>query len=362
LGPSTLDGLVEDAAALESRLSNHTTATDLLDASGVDMSGVAVSDEEVEPELESARALLSSLRTRRDDLAADAEHHRERAQRARMEDTTLAGRIEQADSHHERVVARLATARVAADDAALDVVVASCLSERESAEMALGAARRDLDALHPDALEDELHQRRAHLQSLEGEISSTSSEIDRLQVRLDLGGEQGLASELDDIRTRHAHLQRRRAGLERNAAAARRLHETVEAHRDAARRRYAAPFREELERLGRLVFGPDLQLELDDDLHVVRRILDGVVLDVGQLSVGAREQLGLLARLACASIVSTEGGAPVMFDDVLGHSDPDRVVAMGRALAASARDGQVIITTCAPERYESLDAARVTLT
>jgi uncharacterized protein YhaN len=94
----------------------------------------------------------------------------------------------------------------------------------------------------------------------------------------------------------------------------------------------------------------------------VRRILDGVVLDVGQLSVGAREQLGLLARLACASIVSTEGGAPVMFDDVLGHSDPDRVVAMGRALAASARDGQVIITTCAPERYESLDAVRVTLT
>ena len=169
------------------------------------------------------------------------------------------------------------------------------------------------------------------------------------------------AERVDEVRTRREHVSRRHAQIERKATAALRLHDTVAAHRDAARRRYAAPYRAELERLGRLVFGPDLQIELDDDLRIERRVLDGTSLEVAQLSVGAREQLGLLARLACASIVAGDGGVPVLFDDVLGHADPERVAAMGRALEAAAAGSQIIVTTCTPERYATVDATRITL-
>ena len=122
----------------------------------------------------------------------------------------------------------------------------------------------------------------------------------------------------------------------------------------------AAPFRERIERLGRIVFGPTFEVELDDDLRVVRRTLDEVTLDVDQLSVGAREQIGVLSRLACAAIVSPGGGgAPVVLDDALGWSDPSRLALMGAAIAAAGRECQVIVLTCTPGRYAHVGNATV---
>lgn len=90
------------------------------------------------------------------------------------------------------------------------------------------------------------------------------------------------------------------------------------------------------------------------------RSLDGVTLDVNQLSTGAREQMGIIARLACASIVSRSGGgAPVVLDDALGWSDPSRLQRMGAAIAAAGKECQVIILTCTPGRYAHVGNAVV---
>ena len=78
------------------------------------------------------------------------------------------------------------------------------------------------------------------------------------------------------------------------------------------------------------MFNKTFEVDLDDDLRIVRRTLDGDTLHVGQLSTGAVEQLGVISRLACAAIVSPDGGgAPVVIDDALGWSDPDRPSACG---------------------------------
>ena len=45
------------------------------------------------------------------------------------------------------------------------------------------------------------------------------------------------------------------------------------------------------------------------------------------------------------------GGAPVIIDDALGWSDPDRLERMGAAIAAAGQHCQVIILTCTPGRY-----------
>ena len=75
--------------------------------------------------------------------------------------------------------------------------------------------------------------------------------------------------------------------------------------------------------------------------------------------MGAREQLGIISRLACAAIVSTDGGAPVVLDDALGWTDPDRVRRMGAAIASAGRDCQIIVLTCTPGRYSSVGGAKV---
>ena len=46
------------------------------------------------------------------------------------------------------------------------------------------------------------------------------------------------------------------------------------------------------------------------------------------LSGGAKEQLGIVARLAVAALVDKEDTVPVMLDDALGFTDPDRLAKM----------------------------------
>ena len=120
-----------------------------------------------------------------------------------------------------------------------------------------------------------------------------------------------------------------------------------------------APFQERIEQLGRLVFGRTLEVELDDDLCISRRTLGGVTLDFLDLSTGAKEQLGVISRLACASIVAADGGAPVIFDDALGWSDPRKLDRMGAVISMAGRSCQIIVLTCTPGRYASVGSATV---
>ena len=84
-------------------------------------------------------------------------------------------------------------------------------------------------------------------------------------------------------------------------------------------------------------------------------VVAGDTLD--QLSTGAREQMGLLVRLAAASMVSKEGGVPLVLDDALGSTDEGRTQAMGTVLRIASQDLQTIILTCSPERYVHVGAA-----
>jgi hypothetical protein len=155
-------------------------------------------------------------------------------------------------------------------------------------------------------------------------------------------------------------LRHRYERLEARAHAAELLHARFGVRRQESRLRYQAPLSERIEEFGRIVFGPDFEVQMGDDLEVMERTLGGVNLHVDHLSAGAREQLGLLSRLACAVIVSPNGGgAPVIIDDALGWSDPDRLSRMGAAIAAAGRQCQIIILTCTPGRYAHVGNAKV---
>ncbi|PQM48578.1 hypothetical protein C1Y40_01201 [Mycobacterium talmoniae] len=134
-------------------------------------------------------------------------------------------------------------------------------------------------------------------------------------------------------------------------------------HRDTTRLRYVAPFRAEIERLGRPVFGPSFEVEVDSDLRICSRTLEGRTVPYDSLSGGAKEQLGILARLAGAALVAKEDTVPVLIDDALGFTDPGRLASMGEVFDMVGAHGQVIVLTCTPARYQSVDGAhRIELT
>ena len=60
--------------------------------------------------------------------------------------------------------------------------------------------------------------------------------------------------------------------------------------------------------------------------------------------------------------VADEGGMPLIMDDALGYSDPERLRLMGAVLARAAKVCQIVVFTCYPDRYANIgDAAIVSL-
>lgn len=259
---------------------------------------------------------------------------------------------------------QLAEARKAAGDEQLAAALAAAQTAAETAAAAHYRAAEQLAAQNPDQVKARADNARAVLDRLRQERREVELALTRVRSVLDVRGEAGLHDQLDRAQSELLHLERRREHGERRATAADLLYQTLRRHRDAAKRAYVAPFREQLERFGRVVFDGELSIELDhEDLRVVSRTLDGVTVPWESLSMGAREQLSLLSRLACAVLVARpdagDGGVPVIIDDALGNSDPARLERLGAVLALAGRESQVIVLTCTPDRYRCVGSATV---
>lgn len=230
----------------------------------------------------------------------------------------------------------------------------------QESRTARDAARARLDDVDIDSLRSRLTNADQKLNRARAALSQNHEQLRNLHVSLDLRGEKGLGAQLDAAYSNRDRCLAQDQSLGERAEAAKLLYEVFEHRRTEARQRYIAPFKQRIEQYGRIVYDTSFEVDVDDALAVSRRTLGGVTLAVSQLSTGAQEQLGIVARLACASIVSPDGsGAPVILDDALGWSDPARLERMGAAISSAGDDCQVIILTCTPGRYAHVGNATV---
>ncbi len=261
-------------------------------------------------------------------------------------------------------VARRTTALDAARATAADDRLSAVLAEAESAERRtaaeLAGSRDELARQGAETARAQLTEATRALELIDVETRLVQDRLLEVTTRLRAHGEDGLAEDLVEEQAKRDHAEAELRRYRGQAAARKLLFETLREERDRARRSYVGPLRLEIERLGRLVFGDGFSVELDEStLEVVSRTLDGRTIPYGSLSVGAQEQIAIIGRLACATIVAPDGGVPVILDDALGNSDPARLRAMGEVLAAAGEQSQIIVLTCQPERYEHVPAARI---
>ena len=279
---------------------------------------------------------------------------------ARIDEAGRNAKLEMARINKRDAANQLALDREGQADEALIAAVATAQEKEARDRKSLDEAKVHLSDADPDSVEALLENAGQATKRAIDELQSNRDSQNWLRSSLDLRGEQGLQTAFDEAANQLNHFVREYERQEARAEAARLLRETFAKHRQQAHQHYIEPFKERIDQLGRIVFGPTFAVELDEDLKVVRRTLDGTMLDVDQLSTGAREQLGVLSRLACATIVSPmDGGAPVMIDDALGWSDPQRLQGMGAAIAAAGKQCQVVVLTCTPGRYSHVGNAQV---
>lgn len=259
--------------------------------------------------------------------------------------------------------ARLAAQREQEDDAALAARARTLAEEADAASAHERELAETLAAASPESVDAELAAAGAQADLLAARHHDADGQLRDVTAQLKVYGTQGRQSRLDAALAELRHAESEHAAVGRRARAAELLRTVMGRHRDQARQRYVEPFRKEVERLGRIVFGESFEVSVDSDLRICSRTVEGRTVPYESLSGGAKEQLGIVARLAGAALVAKEDSVPVIIDDALGFTDAGRLAKMGEVFDAVGGDGQVIVLTCSPDRYAGVgDATRIELT
>ncbi|MGM0768868.1 MAG: AAA family ATPase [Pseudomonadota bacterium] len=218
-----------------------------------------------------------------------------------------------------------------------------------------------IDEARPDLIQQDMERFRVSAEQLEKGHQKEALELTGLQSKLESQGAEGLEEQREELAARLEHVRRRYQELHRRAEALDLLLSLLQDKRQALTRRLQAPLQKHLNHYLGVLF-PRASLDVDDNLipgQLTRAAQQGEERgDIQELSFGAREQMGLISRLAYADLLQ-EAGRPtlIILDDTLVHSDRQRLDQMKRILFDAARRHQILLFTCHPENWRDLGVA-----
>ncbi|WP_369829401.1 ATP-binding protein, partial [Mycobacterium sp. 1165196.3] len=311
-----------------------------------------------------ARAELTAVLQAREDASTEYEARRQAAATAATalaelstRATVLQNTLATQRAELNAAAGRLTAERASAGDAELAASADTARSAAQAAQQRVTEVAEALAAAAPDAVASELADATKEADSLRERYEGAARALREITIELSVFGSEGRQGKFDAAQTEREHAASEHTQVGGRARAAQLLRSVMTRHRDTTRRRYVEPYRAELQRLGRPVFGPSFEVDIDSDLCIRSRTLNGITVPYESLSGGAKEQLGILARLAGAALVAKEDAVPVVVDDALGFTDPDRLTKMGELFDTVGTHGQVIVLTCSPDRYDGVKGA-----
>lgn len=340
LAPKGLGTLAADVATREARLAE---ARQVLQAMpSVQAAGVAVPS--AESEEAAARAALEAASAALNDARVAAGNAREQVKAAEDELAAVKATLNDPARAGRKTEAGGALTDALAQQSAMQDKLAELAQRLQTVNLPVLA--QDVERLERSARQSEA----AH--------SQRATEITRLEVELETRGALGQEEAASEKQRELEHATRRCAELERRARALDHLLKLLREKRSALARRLRAPLQKHLDHYLQILF-PGAQIEVGDDLspgRITRQGLRGAQSgEFDELSVGAREQMGVVARLAYADLLK-EANKPTLLilDDALVNTDEERLRQMKRVLYDAAQRHQILIFSCHPEAWRDL--------
>ena len=235
------------------------------------------------------------------------------------------------------------------------------LAQETTARTGLDAFVEQLRTLNVAVLQQDVERFERSARQLESAYGLRGSDIIRLEADLEAKGALGLEEAAADKQRELDQVERRHTELERRAKALSHLLKLLAEKRAALARRLRAPLQRHLNHYLQILF-PGAGIEVSEDLspgRITRVGTNGAETgEFEELSVGAREQMGVVARLAYADLLQ-EAGKPTLLilDDALVHTDKDRLGQMKRVLYDAAQRHQILVFSCHPRAWQDLGVA-----
>ncbi|MCI0587997.1 MAG: hypothetical protein L0323_14285 [Planctomycetes bacterium] len=247
-------------------------------------------------------------------------------------------------------------------DAERGSALAEAAREWDAAKAALSEIQEKLRVLGADPAETvrKLERRR---QESEGASRRTLEAEKIAEGKLEVLAAQGPYSELARAEEEVARLEGEISREDLRVGAVRLLRETIASCRRDALASVAKPVEDRATRILHRIGGPRLgRVRLGAEFepgHVVPETA-GEEVAIAEVSGGEKEQIYLATRLALAEVLARGDRQLVVLDDVLTATDTGRLARILSVLEESARELQILILTCHPERYRGLDGTRFT--
>ncbi|QJD58240.1 AAA family ATPase [Pseudomonas sp. gcc21] len=227
--------------------------------------------------------------------------------------------------------------------------------EQAQLEQAIDGRAQLIETARPDILQQDIRRFQTSAAQLELANRQRKEEIIRLQSQLQAQDADGLEERRGKSATEHASQLRRVQQFEKRARALSLLASLLQGKRQALTRQLQAPLQRHLNHYLQLLF-PQATLEVDENLVPGQLVRGGQERgDFELLSFGAREQMGLISRLAYADLLK-EAGRPtlIILDDALVHSDAQRFAQMKRILFDAAQRHQILLFSCHPADWRDM--------
>lgn len=344
--PKGIAALEADVAALSTKLTAAKQTLEALTlAVGAKTTSVPVSQAELDE---------SSARTALDDASAQLTEAKLAVSEANAlvnaaRDEVLAARTTLSDPLR-------ADKKAAASHALTDA-----LARETTAQADVDAIAAQLRSLNMSVLQHDVERFDRSAKQLEAAHAQRAGEIIRLEADLEAKGALGLEEMAADRQRELDQVGRRCTELERRANALSHLLRLLTEKRSALARRLRAPLQRHLNHYLQILF-PGSSIEVGEDLspgRITRVGTNGAETgEFEELSVGAREQMGVVARLAYADLLQEAGKSTLLIlDDALVHTDKDRLDQMKRVLYDAASRHQILVFSCHPQAWQDLGVA-----
>lgn len=307
--------------------------------------------------VQAAKAELTTAEDQVAELEAQLSAIRERLDQARERMVAATTTMTGDQTRRAELAEKLHLAREQAGDDDVRAEEEKARAAHTQAAEALDRARKDLEDRHPDQIAQDVTDAQNRLTNVSARLTQKQSRQSSLRGQLTGMGREQLQDEADRTRIRIHHLDRQIRSVDQRAEAAKLLAETMLNARREQDRVYHEPLTRAINQIGTAIYHDGFSVRIDEELRISGRLLDGQGLGTGQLSSGAREQLGLIVRLAVANLVDPGDGVPLILDDALVYSDQRRARRIIQQMAAGATNCQIIVLTCDPERYDTLDTS-----
>jgi chromosome segregation ATPase len=242
--------------------------------------------------------------------------------------------------------------------AVLQTQVVAGVSEREQSQVSLADAQRAFEDLGGDEVQADAQRLRVAAEGLQTRVQAAQSTVDQLKGSLRRLMAEGHYETVQQAEGGLAQAKTELDRVERQAAAAKRLWETLSDERRKVVERLTAPVIQRVKPYLQELF-PGSTLDAGEALEIAGLQSGNLKEPYEALSGGAQEQLSLLTRIGLAEILADEERLPLILDDVLINTDPERIKRLHRVLFRAADKLQVLLFSCHDVLFDGLGAERV---